>query len=266
VAIEDNGMAKIFAAQGRYGAALAAMKEALNIVQQSKETTSLTVEVVGGWGDLQAQVGRSADGRASLEQALHIAQQIQNNWAAALATNWIGDAAFYQGDNAGARQQYDHALDIASKTADKETILLSKVNRAKTDLAMGHAAAVIPDLKKLAQDADAAGLKSLSVECAFYLDDALAQTKGSAAAQQDLSLTLARAENLGLRILQAKVQALQGSLLAKSGRASDAAIHDREAVRILDTISKEENSAQILNRADLKSLYAETRKALAGSH
>ena len=266
VAIEDNGMAKIFAAQGRYGAALSAMKEALNIVQQSKETTSLTVEVVGGWGDLQAQVGRSADGRASLEQALHVAQQIQNNWAAALATNWIGDGYFYQGDYAGAHQQYDHALEIAGKTADKETILLSKVNRARTDLAQGHAAAVIPDLKKLAQDADAAGLKSLSVECAFYLDQALAETKGAAAAEQDLSLTQARAENLGLRILQAKVQSLQGSLLAKSGRASDAAIHEREAVRILDTISKEDGSAQILNRADLKGVYAEAQKALAGSH
>ncbi|HEX3985030.1 MAG TPA: tetratricopeptide repeat protein [Acidobacteriaceae bacterium] len=266
VAVEDNGMAKIFAAQGRYGAALAAMKEALNILQQSKETTSLTVEVVGGWGNLQAQVGHAADGRASLEQALHIAQQIQNNWAAALATNWIGDAYFYQGDYANAHLQYDHALEIASKTADKETILVSKVNRAKTDLAMGHAAAVIPDLKKLAQDADAAGLKSLSVECAFYLDQALAQTRGGAAAQQDLSLTLARAENLGLRILQAKIQALQGTLLAGNGRASDAAIHDREAVRILDAISKEDNSAQILNRADLKRVYADAQKGLAASH
>ncbi len=266
VAVEDNGMAKIFAAQGRYGAALAAMKEALNILQQSKETTSLTVEVVGGWGDLQAQVGRGADGRASLEQALHIAQQIQNNWAATLATNWIGDAYFYQGDYANAHQQYDHALEIASKTADKETILLSKVNRAKTDLALGHAAAVIPDFRKLAQDADAAGLKSLSVECAFYLDQALAQTKGAAAAQQDLSLTLARAENLGLRILQARVQALEGTLLAKGGHTADAAIHDREAVRILDAISKEDNSAQILNRADLKGIYADAQKALAASH
>ncbi|MFZ0633091.1 MAG: tetratricopeptide repeat protein [Acidobacteriaceae bacterium] len=266
VAIESNGMAKIFAAQGRYGAALSSMKDALNILQQSKEMTSLTVEVVGGWGDLQAQVGRSADGRASLEQALHIAQQIQNNWAAALATNWMGDLYFYQGDYAGAHQQYDQALVIASKTADKEMILLSKVNRAKTDLAMGHAAAVIPDFKKLAQDADAAGLKSLSVECAFYLDQALAQTKGGSAAEQDLSLTLARAENLGLRVLQAKAQALQGSLLAKSGHASDAAIHYREAVRMLDAISKEDNSAQILNRADLKGLYAEAQKALQGSH
>lgn len=266
VAIEDNGMAKIFATQGRYGAALAAMKEALNILQQSKETTSLTVEVVGGWGDLLAQVGRSADGRASLEQALHVAQQIQNNWAAALATNWIGDAYFYQGDYAGAHQQYDHALEIATRTADKETILLSKVNRAKTELAMGHAAAVIPDLKKLAQDADIAGLKSLSVECAFYLDQALAETRAATTAEQDLSLTQARAENLGLRILQAKVQALQGTLLAKSGHAADAAIHDREAVRILDAISKEDNSSGILNRADLKSVYADAQKALQGSH
>ena len=62
------------------------------------------------------------------------------------------------------------------------------------------------------------------------------------------------------------MQALQGTLLAKSGHASDAAIHDREAVRILDAISKEDGSAQTLNRADLKGLYADAQKALAGSH
>jgi hypothetical protein len=54
------------------------------------------VEVTGGWGDLLAQVGRGQDGKASLEQAMHIAQQIGNNWAGALTMNWIGDAAYYQ--------------------------------------------------------------------------------------------------------------------------------------------------------------------------
>ena len=72
VAIESDGMAKIFAAQGRYGAALGSMKDALTIIQQSKETTSLTVEVVGGWGDLLAQMGRGQEGRASVDQALRL--------------------------------------------------------------------------------------------------------------------------------------------------------------------------------------------------
>jgi len=266
VAMESNGMAKIFAAEGRYGAALGSMKDALTVMQQSKEMTSLTVEVTGGWGDLLAQVGRSQDGLASLEQALHIAQEIGNNWAAALAMNWMGDAAYYQGNYAAARDQYDRALATASKTQDKETILLSKVNRAKADLAMGHAAQVIPQFKSFAQDADSLGLKALSVDCAVYLAQAEIAVNNSAAARQQIGMILARAENLDLRVLQAKTEYLQASLLAAAGKSGEAAIHDRQVVTILDTIGREDNSAKITSRADLKNLYADAQKALQSSH
>ena len=264
VAVESNGMAKIFAAQGRYGAGLSAMKDALNIVQQSKETTSLTVEVLGGWGDLLAQVGRGDEGKPNLDKALQVAGQIHNDWAVALATNWAGDSSFYQGDFTTARQQYDHALAIATKTPDKETILLSKVNRAQADLALGHAASVIPEFKKLAQDADQLGLKALSVECSVYLAQAELATKNTAAAQQELGLTLARAQNLGLRVLEAKTQALEGAVASKSGKTSEAALHYRQVVTILDGIRKEDNSSKLLDRADLKDVYADAQKALAG--
>ncbi len=265
VATESNGMAKIFAAQARYGAALSSMKDALAIMQQSKEISSLSVEIVGGWGDLLAQVGRSQEGQASREQALHIAQQIGNDWAVALAMNWSGDAAYYQGDYAGARQQYDRALSLASKTQDQQTILLSKANRAKADLALGHAAQTIPQFRQLGQDADTLGLKALSVDCAVYLAQAEVAAKNSSAVQQQLSVTLARAENLGLRIPQAKTEFLQASLLAASGKSSDAAIHYRQVVSILETIRKEDNSSKVTERADLKNMYAEAQKAVQSS-
>ena len=260
VETESNGMGKIFAAQGRYGAALNAMKNAVGIVRQTKEMTWLTVESIGGWGDLLAQVGRGQEGRASLDEALNDARQIKNdNWTA-LATNWIGDAYFYQGDYTSARQQYDAALKIASKTSDKETEVLLSVNRAKADLLLGHAAAVIPQFRKLAQDADTAGLKALSVECSVYLAQAEIATRNDSAADKDLVLTLARAENLGLRVLEAKTEYLRGTLATRNGRASDAALHYRQTVSILDSISKEDGAQKILDRADLKGLYADAQK------
>jgi tetratricopeptide (TPR) repeat protein len=265
IAIESNGMAKIFSAQGRYGAALSSMKDALGIVQQSKESSSLSVEIAGGWGDLLAQVGRAEEGRASLEQALNVARQIKNDWAVSLATNWNGDALFYQGEYAAARQQYDHALEIASRTRDKEAILISRANRAKADLALGHAAAVIPELRKLSQDADTLGLKALSVECAVYLAQAEIATGNTSAAEQELGLTRARAENLGLRILEAKTEYLQGSLFAKAGKTSEANGVYRDVVHILQAISKEDNSSAIINRADLKTIYAGAQRALQSS-
>jgi tetratricopeptide (TPR) repeat protein/tRNA A-37 threonylcarbamoyl transferase component Bud32 len=260
VEIESDGMAKIFAAQGRYGAALSSMKNAVGIVRQTKEMTWLTVESVGGWGDLLTQVGRGQEGRASLDEALSIAHQVKNDTWTAIATNWIGDFYFYQGDYTNAREQYDSALKIAAKTPDRETTLLLEVNRAKADLALGHANAVIPEFRKLVQDADKAGLKALSVECAVYLAQAEIAAKNNGAAAQELPLTLARAENLGLRVLQAKTEYLQGVLQAKSGKGSEAAIHYRQAVSILDSISKEEGSAKILERADLKSIYSDAQK------
>jgi tetratricopeptide (TPR) repeat protein/predicted Ser/Thr protein kinase len=264
VAIESDSMAKIFAAQGRYGAAFSAMKDALNIFEQSKEMTSFTANIVGGYGDLLSQMGRGDEGRKNLDDALEIAQRVKDDAAVALVTNWIGDEYFYLGDYLAARQHYEHALAIASKTSDKEQVLLSKVNLAKADLALGHAAAVIAPLKKLAQDADTLGLQSVSVECSVYLGQAEIAQKNGSAARQELDLALARAEKLGLRVLQAKAQYLIATLLVQSGKQSEATPHYREVVRILEGISKEDNSARVLERADLKDIYRDSAKAFQG--
>lgn len=256
VAREAHGMALIFADQGRYGAALGSMKNALDAIRQTKEMTMYAVEITGGWGDLLAQVGRGPEGRASLDEALNDAHQIKDDAYAAMATNWIGDFYFYQGDYANARQQYTQALATAMKTPDKETQLRARVNVAKTDLALGHAAAVIPVVKKLAQDADGLGMKAESVECSVYLAQALLATKNDAAAEQALTLAQARAENLGLRILQAKADALQAALAAKAGKTAEAERNQLEVKRILDAVSKEDGAGKVLERADLKQLVA----------
>jgi tetratricopeptide (TPR) repeat protein len=259
-------MARIFADQGRYGAALGSMKTALQIFQQTKEMTSFTVEIVGGWGDLLGQVGRGDEGRQSLESALNTARQVKDDAAVALATNWMGDAFYYKGDNAAARTQYEEAFEISSKTSNQERILVSKVNKAKIELAVGHDATVIPVLKKLAQDADTRGLKSVSVECSVYMAEALIAGKNYSAARQQLDLALARAEKLGLRVLEAKAQYLIASLLVQSGKQNEATPHYREVVRILESISKEDNSARVLERADLQRLYRDSMKSFQGGN
>ena len=256
VAREAHGMALIFADQGRYGAALGSMKNALDAIHQTKEMTMYTVEIVGGWGDLLSQVGRAPEGKASLDEALNDAHQIKDDAYVAMATNWTGDFYYYQGDYASARQQYAQAQAISAKTPDKETQLRSRVNLAKTDLALGHAAAVAPQLKKLAQDADALGLKALSVECSIYLAQAQAAMKNDAAVGQTLTLAQARAENLGLRVLQAKADSLAATLAAKSGKAAEAQRNQHEVTRLLDAIAKEDGAAKIAQRADLKAIAA----------
>jgi tetratricopeptide (TPR) repeat protein len=254
VAMASDAMARVFAGQGRYGAALHSMQDAVNLLRQSKEMTWLTVEAIGGWGDLLAQVGRAPEGKASLEEALSDAHQIKDEAYVAMATNWMGDFYYYQGDYANARTQYAQALAIASRTPSKETQLHAKVNLAKTDLALGHAAAVVPVLKKLSQDADGLGLKADSVECSVYLAQALLETKNDAAAQQALTLAQARAENLGLRILQARADWLEAALATKSGKTAQAQRSQLDLQRILDAIGKEDGAGKIAERADLKQL------------
>jgi tetratricopeptide (TPR) repeat protein len=178
----------------------------------------------------------------------------------------MGDAYFYKGDNAAARTQYEEAFEISSKTSNKERILVSKVNRAKVDLAVGHDTTVVPVLKKLAQDADTLGLKSVSVECSVYLGQALIAGKNYSAARQELDLALARAEKLGLRVLEAKTQYLIATLLMQSGKQSEATPHFREVVRILESISKEDNAARVLDRADLQGIYRASMKSFQGGN
>ena len=262
VALESGSMANIFAAQGRYSAALSSMQDAVKIFQQIKERTSFTVEINGGWGDLLAQVGRGEEGHASIEDALNIAHEIKNDAAAAAATNWRGDEFFYKGEDRSARDQYDRALQLATKASNREQVLLSKVDKAKTDVTQGHAAAAIGALKKLEQDADTLGLKSLSVECSVYLGAALNAAKDTRGARQELDKALSRAEKLGLRVLQAKAH----YYLALSGNPKEATPHYREVVRILEGISKEGGSARLLERADLQSLYRDSMKAFQGGN
>jgi tetratricopeptide (TPR) repeat protein len=221
---------------------------------------------MGGWGDLLAQVGRGDEGRQSIEGALNIARQIKDDAAASLATNWMGDEYFYKGDYDAARQQYDRALQMASKTSDRERILLSKVDKAKTGVSQGRGSAAIAVLKKLTQDADALGLKSVSVECSIYLGAAMIAAKDYNGAHRELDLALARAEKLGLRVLQAKAQYLLASLLVKSGDDKEATPHYRETVRILENISKEDGSARVLERADLQQIYRDSMKAFQGAN
>ncbi|HEY0795540.1 MAG TPA: tetratricopeptide repeat protein [Acidisarcina sp.] len=265
VAQESDSMASIFAAQGRYGAALSAMHDAYNIFRQSNEMTAFTVEIDGGWGNLLGQVGRGDEGQSSLNDAVNVARKINNDASSSMATKWLGDAAFYKGDYKEARQQYDQALQLATKSASKERVLLAKVGKAETDVSEGHAQAAIAPLKKLTADADALGLKSVSVECSVYLGAAMVAVKDKGAREQ-LDLTLSRAEKLGLRVLEAKAHYQMALLLTTGGDPKGATPHYREVVRTLQSISQEEGSTRVLERADLQGIYRDSLKSFQGSN
>ncbi len=264
IAAESADMGALFAVQGRYDAALKAQREAVDIYQQLGDRTYQMVLALAEYGRTLAAVGRENEGRTNINAALNLAADAKNDTATTVALNAMGDSYFYSGDFAGAREQYDKALQIATKNTLKEQTVIAKLNLAKTDVAQGHAQAAVPALKNLQRDADSMGLKADAVLAQIYLGQALVSTHHAGEAREVLDTAVGRAEKLGLRVEQARAQYFLGVALAGSGQAKQAAPHYRQAVEILESISRQEGAGRVLDRADLRDIYHRAAKGYQG--
>jgi tetratricopeptide (TPR) repeat protein len=264
VALESGDMGALFAAQGNYSAALKAQQEAVKIYQQLADRPYLTMAALAGYGHTVSAVGREDEGRKSLEEALKLAPTAKNDSITAETLNFLGDNYFYAGDSANARQQYEKALQVATKANAREQIVLAKLDLAKLDVVQGKPQAAVPILKKLRQDTDTMGLKADSVRASIYLGEALLATGQADAAREELDNAVGRAEKLGLRVEQARAQYLLGSALSHLGKKAEAIQHYRQAVNILESISKEDGASRLLDRSDLKDLYHQASKGYQG--
>ncbi len=265
VALESGDMGGLFAAQGNYAAALKSQQEAVNIYQQLADRPYLTMAALAGYGHTLSAVGREDEGRKSLEEALKLAPTAKNDAVTAETLNFLGDSYFYAGDYSNARQQYEKALQLATKSNSREQVVLAKLDLAKLDVVQGKPQAAVGALKKIQQDADTMGLKADSVRAAIYLGEALLATNQADAARGVLDNAVARAEKLGLRVEQARAQFLMGSALARAGKKQEAIPHYRQAVNILESIGKEDGASRVLDRSDLKDVYRDASKGYQGA-
>jgi len=263
-ALVSNDMGALFAAQGRYGQALKAQQDAVNIYRQLNDRSYLMVSALAAYGDTLSAVGREDEGKKNIDEALKLAREVNNDASTAEVLNDLGDSYFYLGNYSDARQQYEQALQLATKSKTPEQVVLAKLNLARLDFVQGRASAAIPELKKLKQDADTLGLKADSVRAAIYLGEALLASKQAAAASQELDSAGARAEKLGLQIEQARAQYFLGAALAADGKAKEAVPHYRETVRLLESISKQDGVSRVLERSDLKDIYQQAAKGYQG--
>ncbi len=183
----------------------------------------------------------------------------------AQSLNYLGDSYFYRGDYGAARQQYEKALQVATKSKSRALLAASNFNLARLDVVQGRSAAAIPVLKKLVEESDTLGLKALSVQSSIYLAQALLAVKKPADAQQELDRAMNRAEKLGLLVEQARAHYLLGEVLSAGGKTKEYAPQFQEAVRILESISKENGAGRLLDRSDLKDVYHDAVKSYQGS-
>ena len=77
------------------------------------------------------------------------------------------------------------------------------------------------------------------MQASIYLSQALLATKKPADAQQELDRAMNRAEKLGLLVEQARAHYLLGELYSRTGKTKEYVPQYQEAVRILESISKE---------------------------
>jgi eukaryotic-like serine/threonine-protein kinase len=257
-AYTSYGLGNLFEHQGRLGAALDAQNDALKTVREVQDRIG-TAQMLGGYANSLALLGRSQEAEKNLVDAVALSREVKNLSLLGQNLNFQGDAAFYRGDFKGAGKLYQQALEVASRTTDRRLTLISRFNLAKVGVKQGSREP-ITTLRALAEQADAAGLKYLSVECSAYLGEALINQKNYSKAQEELNRTLARSEKLGMQILQVKSRYLLATTLRLTGNGTEASRNYAEAHRILDEMNKEAKSDGFLKRSDLSTIYTESAK------
>ncbi|MBZ5646411.1 MAG: tetratricopeptide repeat protein [Acidobacteriia bacterium] len=261
-AIESYSLGTVFGYQGRFGAALKAKQEALKTFRDLKDRSPWMAEILAGYGEALAEVGRSSDARGALEESLALSREIQNDAAAAIALDAQGDMAMANGDNRGARSSYEKALQAAVRAKDREHALAAKVRLAHVDIREGRPQAAIAALRSLGPEADTMGLKYLSVRCAVELGEAYLAAKDYAKARQELERATGRAEKLEARALMARSEFGIATALRLQNHAADAALHYRKAVRLLDEIKTDAGPDAIAKDQELNGIYADASKLM----
>jgi len=259
-AMDLYSMGSLFGYQGRYGAALNSKEEALKTFRELQDRSLWMAEILSGYGGALAEAGRWDEAQKTLDEALSLARELKSQPLVAQTLNFQGDAAFYRGDFKSARTLYGQALEAASRTKDRDKVLISKISLAKVATQEGRSAAAVSSLKSLAQEADSLGLKYLSAQCSTYRAEALLGSRDYARAQQELQSAQGKAEKLGLRELLAKDQYLLATALRLTANGTEASGHYREALRWLEEIRKEAGSDKVIERADLKAIYTESTR------
>jgi eukaryotic-like serine/threonine-protein kinase len=217
------------------------------------------VQSLNDFGQVLAEAGRGSEAGKPLDEAQALARELKNNSLQATILNTRGDVLFYGGDAKGAKQMYEQAARAAAHGQSSD-VLIAKVNIAKAALTDGHSAPPAVEFGRLAQQADALRMPQLAVECAVYQAQAMLNSKDFAHARLLLDQNLGKSEKLGLRMQTAKIHYLIGTSFRLSGNASDATGQYGQALRQFDEIKKDPGAEHVLERSDLRSMYADATR------
>ena len=254
-ALESYGLGGLFGYQGRMGAAVHAKEEALKTFRDLKDRTFWMPEILGGYGQALILAGRIDEASGPLSEALGLARELNNDGLVGQTLGFQGEAQMYRGNLPAAHALFDQALQAATRSKETERVLLAKIDVAEIGVREKKGSAMIPSLRTLMQQADEAGLKYSSVECEIFLAEAMLQAHDSVHAKQELQRALLRADKLGQQALSARAHYILGTIAREAHDNGEVRDHFRSVVSALDTMRKEQSAENLLQRADLKSMY-----------
>ena len=257
VALVSHQIGLVFEYQGRFGAAVKSMQDAVKNFREQGQNGLNMAELLNDLAGALARAGRGDEAVAPLDEAQKIQQALKNDALQASILNTRGDLAFYRGDLKSAAPLYESALRLASRTKYGEVLLLSKVNVARIAVSQGRYAEALRGLRTLL-DAKGTIAAHLSLEINLELAQAEIGVKDYARANHDLEQELPRAQRAGVRFGLARIYYLLGMSARLNGSADRAADYYREAAQLLDVIRADSGAENIMRCTDFKTLYDES--------
>jgi serine/threonine protein kinase/tetratricopeptide (TPR) repeat protein len=261
-AIESYSIGTLFDYQGRFGAAINSKQDALKTFRDLKDRTFWMAEILGGYGNALILAGRGDEAKSYLDESLSLAGELKNYGLVAQTLGWQGDAFYYRGDVKSAKSYYERALQAATRTSERDKVLLAKVDLAKVSVQEGHAGAALNSLRSLAQQAQELGLKYIAIECSLHMAEAMTQAKDYSHARQELDRALSQSDKLGLKPLTVKAHYLLATTLRQSGNNAEAQDHYRQALRLLDALRKEPGAEKLMQRSDVSTMFSDSTRSL----
>ena len=259
-AVMSNSLGLVFEYQGRLGPSVGAMQESVKAFRDLGDRSSSMAQSLNDLAGALAKSGRGTESVKLLDEARGLAAGLKNDALTAAILNNEGEVHFYQGELSAASASYQQAQRIAARASDKDILLTSKMNLAKVAVAEGRSQAAINDLRTLAQQADSAGRKYISVACSVLMAEAMIKSKDYSHARQELQRSLSRSEKLGLGLENAKIHYFLGTSLRLSGSTAEATAQYSEALRLLDNTRKEQGAEHAVERYDLKPIYEDAAR------
>ena len=257
-AYESDDIGLVFQYQGRIGAAVSAMQEAVNGYHALGDRSSEMVDLLNDLADTLAMAGRGPESALLLQEAQSMARDLKSQSLEAELLRTDGDVCLYRGDWKSARDFYDRALRAASRGADPAEVLVLKLHLAEVALGEGRSQSTINDFRNLARQADSRALRYLSLVSSVDMAEAMINAKDYSHAQRELETDLGGSEKLGLRYQSARIHYLLGKALRLGGNGADAPGHYRQALILIDEMRKEAGAEKLLERSDVKAIYAES--------